>query len=728
MRRILLLSLLVLSALGGVRAQDSNDSVTSMLLASDGNVYATEWGPESSGFIRLGEYGNFTLLNSGFAKGILCLEGPDGNLYGVMDAQVVRLTLTGESSTFVNLPEGSSLGCPAMASDGNYYGASASGGSSGQGFLYQVTAAGNATIFYNFNGTTDGGGTTNTPVEGSDGNLYLYNSANLLKYSRTTGLTVVPESVPVSGQLVEGPDGNFYGLSQWVAVEQIQPSGVANAIYQTNNIANETLNGPFVDGDGTLSLVQSVPYSTTYCTEQMGEYLSVFPISLSGTVYPQYFQIGPAAYGYVSTYYASNSFLSGDGTYYGILNASYAEAEEYCAGYIEADLFTQAPPVVPTPPIQMTLSKTHVLPGASVNLSWQVNNAFSKTMQQCYGAGELSGKLELSGSRTVIAAENRTGAYLYSIVCGGTEVGLATLTASSTVAMTLTSSSTNVLHGLPVTLTAQIAGVGVPGPTGRVTFRNGSQVIGTAAVNSAGTATLEVSTHGQPAGSYNVSASYPGDVNYGPGAAAPIAITIYVGQEKTTLNLSTQTPTIVAGQNSAYLIATATGKISGQPPSGSVDFRVGSHDLGSALLGATSQTASSAWLLVSTANVPAGTFSVTATYAGDGWNEPATSNAVQITILVEQVGVAATPNPVPAGDAFTLTGVVNSSKGAATGTVTFFAGAQQLGSAALNGRGAASVVVPAGTLATGSYSVTAAYSGDGQSPAGTSAAITVVVQ
>jgi hypothetical protein len=46
----------------------------------------------------------------------------------------------------------------------------------------------------------------------------------------------------------------------------------------------------------------------------------------------------------------------------------------------------------------------------------------------------------------------------------------------------------------------------------------------------------------------------------------------------------------------------------------------------------------------------------------------------------------------------------------------------------LNGSGVATVTIPAGTLAAGSYQITADYAGDSNNPATNSPAITLTVQ
>lgn len=65
-------------------------------------------------------------------------------------------------------------------------------------------------------------------------------------------------------------------------------------------------------------------------------------------------------------------------------------------------------------------------------------------------------------------------------------------------------------------LTADALPAGPGAPTGKVTFKLGSTVLGTAAlkVNSAGVDQASVTTTALPAGTDTVTASYPGDATF----------------------------------------------------------------------------------------------------------------------------------------------------------------------------------------------------------------------
>lgn len=90
----------------------------------------------------------------------------------------------------------------------------------------------------------------------------------------------------------------------------------------------------------------------------------------------------------------------------------------------------------------------------------------------------------------------------------------------SVTTVTLTSSTSVVFFGMPVTLTATVTG---QSPTGTVTFSDGASVIGTAPV-SGGTAALTISS--LPTGSRQLTASYQGDTRNLPATSAAVAVAV----------------------------------------------------------------------------------------------------------------------------------------------------------------------------------------------------------
>jgi hypothetical protein len=697
--------------------------VYSLLQGDDGNFYGTS----NAGFFQLTPSGYYTLLNASdnAAQSLICIEGGNGSFYGFVYApslQIVKISRGGQLTLLGELSSANSVtepGCLVMANDGNFYSGSPSGGLYGHGFLFQVTPSGTVTVFYNFTGTADGDGPTGL-VQGSDGDLYGLDGSGLFRYSPSTGVVVVTaQQGAMIGAPVEAADGNFYGVGGPNLYQMTAAGGVRVLEGPGTPNSYMTAESVYVGGDQKLytEYVNSA-YNPYVCGGLFQSYVQEPVVDVTGYPYGYAFQFGDVL-DYGDNSVTASVTLGGNGDFYGIAGETLYEGACPSASYFGVIDQTLNP--APTPPIQIGLSKTHVLPGGTSTLTWQVNNAFSQTMQQCYGFGGLSGKLATSGSALVTAAG--TGSYEYAVQCGGVESALATLSSAST--QLIATGSALVAPGVPATLEATVANSGTPSPTGNVTFLYGSQTLGTAVFNASGLATFTASTSKVPPGTYRIVASYPGDANYGAAVSSPFAVTVVAGT-KTELSLSATTAELLVGQPISFT-TTATGTNSNEIPSGVVSLHYGSMVLGSAPLAPTGSTTSTAVISPSSAGVPSGTYAVTASYPGDGWNLPATSNVVTVTVVADSVSEEATPNPVPTGDGFTLTATV-SGKSTPTGTVIFYAGTQALGSNSLNGSGVASVQLPAGILATGSYQVTAYYAGDAHNPADTSPAITLVVQ
>jgi uncharacterized repeat protein (TIGR03803 family) len=178
-------------------------------------------------------------------SGVL-LKGSDGNFYGTTEyggingsvssdnftgnGTVFKITPTGEETVLYSFAGGSADGANPQVliqgSDGNFYGVTSNGGANGVGTLFKLTPEGAETIVHSF---VAGNGPENPTglIQASDGNFYgtsplsgAYGSGQVFKVTPngvltllyTFGATAFDGANPV-GQLVQGSDGNFYGVT-----------------------------------------------------------------------------------------------------------------------------------------------------------------------------------------------------------------------------------------------------------------------------------------------------------------------------------------------------------------------------------------------------------------------------------------------------------------------------------------------------------------------------------
>jgi hypothetical protein len=230
-------------------------------------------------------------------------------------------------------------------------------------------------------------------------------------------------------------------------------------------------------------------------------------------------------------------------------------------------------------------------------------------------------------------------------------------------------------------------------PTGSVTFKQGSTILGTVPLDY-GQAIF--TTTFTKAGSFSIVASYSGDENYPAKNSQAV---------KQVVNKYTSNTGVASSLNpSAYGQAVnLTSVVTSEAPTGTVTFKNWASSLGTVPL------VDGVALLTKT-NLPAGTLPITATYNGDTLDSKSTSPA--LIQVVDQATttttVASSPNPSTVGRNVKFTATVKSPTVVAIGTVTFSAGTTTLGTVRLAGGKGSLItsVLPAGTT-----TVTATYDG-----------------
>jgi uncharacterized repeat protein (TIGR03803 family) len=164
------------------------------------------------------------------------LQAPDGNLYGTTSAggssglgTVFKITPAGQESVLYSFVGGSDGATPSgsliLASDGNLYGTTGSGGS-GSGTVFKITLTGTEGVLYAFSGGADGQFPSGGLIQANDGQLYgttavggLANAGTVFVVNLSGSEKVLysfsgaPDGYEPFGSLIQATDGDLYGLA-----------------------------------------------------------------------------------------------------------------------------------------------------------------------------------------------------------------------------------------------------------------------------------------------------------------------------------------------------------------------------------------------------------------------------------------------------------------------------------------------------------------------------------
>jgi hypothetical protein len=248
-------------------------------------------------------------------------------------------------------------------------------------------------------------------------------------------------------------------------------------------------------------------------------------------------------------------------------------------------------------------------------------------------------------------------------------------------------------------------------PTGSVTFKDFSTVLGARTLSADGTATF--SSAALAGGNHAITASYSGDNHFASSTSPVFGETVQKATSSTALASSVNASSF--GQIVTFT-ATLTDATSATP-TGMVTFEDNSVTLATNPLNAAGQA------LFRTAALGVGTHSVVAIYRGD--RNFLTSSSTRVAQVVNRdatiTGVKSNLNPSAAGQSVTFTGSVfakGPGSGTPTGSVTFKDGSIVLGTGTLSSAGQATFSTA--SLAVGGHAITAVYGGDGNFTASTS--------
>ena len=268
--------------------------------------------------------------------------------------------------------------------------------------------------------------------------------------------------------------------------------------------------------------------------------------------------------------------------------------------------------------------------------------------------------------------------------------------------------------GANVTFTVAISGSS-PAPTGAVTFKDGSAVLGAMTLNSAGVAVFN--TTNLALGTHLITASYGGDTNNNSALSQTLSQLVQRATTQTAMSVSATSATINSPVN---LTVSVSG--SGGIPGGQVIFLDGTTPLGTVNLSANGAAS------LTLSNLPLGQHTITASYLGDT-NDIASTSQSQILAVSKgapTLTLVSSSNPAVAGLPVSFTANLSGAAGAPTGSITFADGSTVLGASPIGNNGSATYTTS--TLSVGQHNITASYLGDSNNNQAASAAIVQTIQ
>jgi hypothetical protein len=283
-----------------------------------------------------------------------------------------------------------------------------------------------------------------------------------------------------------------------------------------------------------------------------------------------------------------------------------------------------------------------------------------------------------------------------------------------------------------ITVTAVVSSQnGGATPTGTLNFidQTTGNSVGSGAItlDSSGKASVMQSVW-SPIGGHSIVGRYSGDGTYASVTSQVLTLNIQPSTTTPTVTPSTTTPIVGASFTVTVTIAAGSPPAGTVPPTGNVTLTVDGAPKSTAALSTSGGTTSASF----TASVAsAGGHNLQAIYAGDTNYGTSTSPSVSVNASkgATVTTLTASPATLTAGTAESFTATIAAENPVAgqtntfTGTVTFFDGTAQLGTAPVSANGATLSNATLSSAAT--HVITAVYSGDGNWAGSTSNAVTL---
>lgn len=282
---------------------------------------------------------------------------------------------------------------------------------------------------------------------------------------------------------------------------------------------------------------------------------------------------------------------------------------------------------------------------------------------------------------------------------------------------TVTSSAPTSVFGQPVTFTATVAAVapGAGSPSGTITFKDGSQVLGTVPVSSATGEQASIQVSSLSVAQHAIVATYDGDDSF---QGSSGSVTQKVERAQTSTLLTSSANPAKSGQAIRFTAHVSPVAPGAGEPRGTVTFTVNGAQLGNTVTLTDGEAMSSAF-----ATLSPGTYQIKATYSGDGHFIGSAGGfdqgaGLEVVKAATTMVLGSSANPAAYGSSVTFTSTVAAvapATGRPSGVVQFWEGGKLLGASNLVAATAANTSAAdfvTSTLAPGVHAIRAVYVGN----------------
>jgi hypothetical protein len=648
-----------------IRKVDAGTGVISTLAGTGPSAYSGDSGPATSaqlggplgisldgaGNLYIADYGNNRIRKVDVSQS--ALKYPTSTIVGTSDTtddpQTAIVSNIGNAS--LTVPPPSSGNNPNITADFQIGSSSTCPQLTGSSSSSSLAVGANCTYAVNFVPTKQG------PISGSA--ILTDNSLNAVGSTQTIGLTGFGLAATTTTSVTSSLNPSVYQQSITFTATIAPTTGTA----LPTGTVQFSVDGTAVGGPATLN-----NGTATYATST----LAVGTHTIAAVYTP-----------------GSTSFTTSNGTTSQVVNPAATTTSVASSlnpsAFMQSVTFTAtvaptAGTALPTGTVQFSVDGTSV--GSPVTLSG--------------GTATFAISTLAVGLHTVTAVYTPdTGNITGSSGSIGQRVG-----ALATSTTTLSVAPTTVMYGDTATLTAVVSPTFA---TGTVSFYEGSTLLGSASLDSTGTAVLPNSTLN--AGVHTITATYNSDPGVPASTSNAVQLTV------TQRTAPGGGPAITVTVNDA-----SRSTIQANPP-----FTYSAA--GQLVNGDTYATAISGTPSYSTAaGTTPGTYSITVTgLTSANYSIAFLPGTLTVTAASTTTTLVASPSSTQYGDPVTLTATVTSG---ATGTVSFYAGSVLLGTGAVS-NGIATLTTT--TLVAGTHTITAVYNGDATYASSQSGPATVTV-